>query len=385
MRQAGITAATVRRPWSVGYLLPRLVAIGLLVDCAWRLVPYAGLDRLDPFSHRLPGDAFVRNHEARAYDGYGDLAGLGNLPNRRLHRTATFMTDGLGFRNAGPPVGAAGILFGDSFGNAADSADQLLAAQLSRAVGCRIYNAASPDPVTQTPSSRTVLRLARKLGMKGGVIIVERVERLGPPRVTDDVGWSARVLEWVWGLRPLQYAYRFMTVSPAKLRAEAAFKRLQNDRILPNPYASNVVEKTLVSGDWMLFYSKEMQNYERHRAVSVQYWARLNEELAREGFQLLVVLVPNKYTVYHRWVRDPAPTPVPPEQFLAETEEALRAAGIVAINLTVPLQSRAADMLRRGSYAYLRDDTHWNSSGIQVAASEIAGLWAAAGRRWCPE
>jgi hypothetical protein len=365
--------------WSIGSIIPRLVVVMCFIDVALRIVPPAWLGfgpGAAELFFRLPGDAYLRSYHSHSDAVYGDLVSLGNLRQLRLYpRTVTFTTDSLGFRNDEQPRDARAILVGDSFAVAGETNAQTVAGQLSRIAGCRVYNAGSQGWGVQPPTPQEILGLARQLQMKGGLVIFERVERLGSPQIPAlEGGWADKWRDGPWFSLGQRVAV-FARVSPAKLWAEELFKRLQDDVALPNPYASRVIRKTLRNGDWMLFYTDEVRPHQHRGPISIEYWTWLNRELTRAGFSLLVVLVPDKYTVYYPWVSDPDATVVQPGEFLESTAAALRRAGMQVIDLTQPLRRRAQDDLQRGSYAYSRDDTHWDASGIEVAASEIWTTW----------
>lgn len=381
MSTPGSKGNGVLRWWSVGHLAPGLIALAVLVDLALRFVPsgWIGLDMMGMFAYRLPDEAFARNYRAQGRAS-GDLSSLANLPDRRIYRSVSVRTDAIGFRNAGAMRDLAGLVVGDSFSNGGSSNDGDLAAQVGQVTGCRLYNAAGQVKEIQAPAPERLVALANYLKMRGGLVVVERLERLGPPELPEptaaspDFGRVPSVFE-----RTLVWA----AVSPARLLGEAAFKHLLDDRFLPNGYRRAAIEKTLANGDWMLFYVDEMKNYERHRPASIEYWTRLRAGLAPASLRMLVVLVPNKYTVYYRHLLDAAPTVVAPEEYLTGVEAALVRAGVPVVNLTTALQREAAEALRRGEYLYHRDDTHWNDAGIAVAAREIARVWARSGGRSC--
>jgi hypothetical protein len=116
----------------------------------------------------------------------------------------------------------------------------------------------------------------------------------------------------------------------------------------------------------------ELATYERRWPVDVSYWKEIAPELQKVGAILVVVLVPNKYTVYHRLLADPLPSAVEPGELLQRAEVELRAAGVVVVNPTRALERAAVSGLERHEYVYWRDDTHWNERGVAIAAEEIA-------------
>ncbi|MGH9659581.1 MAG: alginate O-acetyltransferase AlgX-related protein, partial [Bryobacteraceae bacterium] len=301
---------------------------------------------------------------------YGDLAALGNLRRFRQYRRDKVSSDRFGYRN---PPGIEGrahaILLGDSFALGMGVSDEdTLAAQLGRSTGRAIYNQASHQPLRSLDS---VVRMAESLRMTRGTVIWEFAERVEPP-VLDGrrdplpfpcawfgAGWDARCA----GVR---------TISPLRILAQRGYKRIQDDDWLPNPYAGGVVCETLRNGDTMLFYPGEVRSFHTRRTPRGEVWIEAASELRRHGLDLIVVLLPVKYTVYYPLLRTPGPAEADPNPYFAGLERQLTAAGIRVVNPTGALRREAAAALDRGEYLYWRDDTHWNAAGVRVAAREIA-------------
>jgi hypothetical protein len=85
---------------------------------------------------------------------------------------------------------------------------------------------------------------------------------------------------------------------------------------------------------------------------------------------LIVLLVPDKYVVYHDLL---SPTPHGPdrEPFLDLVEKRLVAEGVPVVNLTPIFRERARALIDNDKYLYFLDDTHWNAEGIHEAAESI--------------
>ncbi len=107
--------------WRVGWILPRLMLAALATDASLRFVPLEVFafrpNEALPRVHGMPEGPFEPNREYHNARSYGDLAALGNLPQRRLYRRVDFFTDAFGFHNPELTTGItpAGILLGDSF------------------------------------------------------------------------------------------------------------------------------------------------------------------------------------------------------------------------------------------------------------------------------
>ncbi len=376
----------LRRLLRIGALVSATIAAAGIADLVLRALPpdrysfrvwEAMRTRWVPSPFR-PGARYHRD------DVYGNLAALGNLPEHREYRAQTFTTDALGYHN--PPgladTGAvAAILFGTSQSAGAEVNDgETLSAQLTERMGRLVYNAAAGDL-----GLGQMRALARRLGVEQGLVILEPPETADlPPMITVPPGLAVgpcpavlRALDRPAACRRLGRLAMDVRVSPLQIFAQRALKAIQNDRLLPNPYAGIVLRARLRNGADMLFLPEERVRFHEARTEEplVRYVSWLNGKLRADSLHLLVVLVPKKFTVY-------APLLQPPEAgvdhaaaYHARVERRLRGAGIAVVNLTEPFRAAAAAGVDAGEYIYWRDDTHWNAAGIAIAAAEIARVW----------
>jgi hypothetical protein len=309
-----------------------------------------GRHDMGPFRTNL---AYKNSH------AYGDLASMGNCLDCRQYRSMNIRTDERGFVN--PPSSGPydAILMGDSFGLGAEQAEDVnLVSRISQFTGLSIYNACAP---MRAISREDLMALIDQLGMTHGTVFFELMDRsLGyagpPPRERLD-RWSENA------------AY-----SPLANISGDIVGRLYNVRFMPNPYASNIARKLLPDGQTILFFPEDMQRAQPDRAT---WWAKylnvLNKELRQRNFQLIVILVPSKYTVYQPLIKDAIPTDK--SEALNELQNKLKDAPVV--NTTAALQQAAAAELTHGNLLYWRDDTHWNAEGVRVAAEQLQAEYAA--------
>lgn len=374
------------RRCQLGRLLPSLLVLFLAVDVLLRVVPIELLSfrAWEAATQFAPVDApFEPNRRIHLPREHGDLANLGNLPELREYRAGTiFTTDSFGFRHdpgtrLGGDVGA--ILIGDSFGvGATVNDDETLAVRLEHFTGCRIYNGSGLLPLMRREPDR-IVSLARQLGMRGGLVIEEALE--GPIVIPPQYAPGGGAFEWFASMLPrgmfdtLVRVKGFWTVSPLQIGVSQAVRLLENDRILPNSHEKAVVQRTLRNGQKILFAREDIEYAKSMPEVSIDRWVQLAATLKGEGLELLVVLVPRKYTVYQALLRDEAPASVQLGGGLDRIERQLRAAGIRVLNLTKTFRARAASDLDRGVHLYWRDDTHWNQHGMAVGAAEISRVW----------
>jgi hypothetical protein len=374
--------------FSFGRLVTALLVVLFAVDVFARFLP-AGLYTFRAYEpmtlyHGWPG-AFAPNRTYFNPRSSGDLAHFANLPGLRQFRPERFTTDGCGNRNnpdifEGRPADI--LLLGSSFtiGSGVDDS-YTLSAQLQRLSGLKVYNAGGAD----SDQSGWIRALAKKLKMDQtgqGTVVLEYLERspvvqrpapdayVRPPEADTLCKprslWSTRA-GWSTMLTNLA------TVSPLELYSRNLLQMLQNDVVLPNPYKDAVVRETLTNGTPILFFGEEVSTAYAVRDVDgpIRNWKQLSDELAKAHLNLVLLLVPNKYTIYYPMLRAPVRGQPQGSHYLSALEGRLRQEGIPVINLTDEFMHDAASEFQHGRYIYWLDDTHWNSEGIEIAARAI--------------
>jgi SGNH hydrolase-like domain, acetyltransferase AlgX len=374
--------------FSLGKLVSALLVILCAVDVFTRFLPagYYTFRAWEPMTlyHGRPG-AFAPNRTYFNPRSSGDLAHFANYPNLRQFRPERFSTDGCGNRNT-PDIFEGGpadiILLGSSFtvGSGVDD-DDTLSAQVQRLGGLKVYNAGGAD-LDQTGWIRALAKRLKMNQTRKGTVILEYLERspVLPRAVPDAYDWLAETDTLckprpLWRTRAgwLTMLTNFAAVSPLEIYSRSLLQRLQNDVVLPNPYKEGVVRETLSNGTPILFYQVEVNIAYAARDVDgpIRNWKQLSDELAKSGLNFVLLLVPDKYTIYYPMLRAPARGKPQGSQYLSALEGRLRQEGIPVINLTAEFTRDAVSEFRQGRYIYWLDDTHWNAEGIKIAASAI--------------
>ncbi len=369
--------------WRIGWILPRLMLAVLVTDVALRFVP------LETFAfrpnealqrqHATPEGPFEPNREYHNARSYGDLAALGNLPQRRVYRRVDFSSDAFGFHNPEATAGLtpAGILLGDSFAIGAEVPEEkTLSAQLAGVFCGPIYNAGGYLPL----DIERVRQLAYKLQLRKGVLIYEFLEvhaqESPPARASRRPSWRHWVGLRVLGAKGWYLVSGFISSlnhSRVRLLAEKFERAMQNDVVLPNSFANNVSQERLRNGDWMLFLSSSIEPVSAWNATAarwVDYFCWVSREVNRDGLELVVLLVPNKSTVYGPLLESPR-VQTEREGVLGELERRLRERGIRVVNVSPTFQAAATEMAEHHQYIYWQDDIHWNEWGVTLAAAEF--------------
>jgi len=317
-----------------------------------------------------PGKVYRKEH------AYGDLANIGNMADMRQYRREEFTVDRLGFRNDRPvehqhPVG---FVIGDSFtAGAGISDDDTLPEQLTRDAGGFFYNAGA---VTGDVAKAEVVSATLELA-KGTVVyeLFERTARNGPGSL--EARKRACSEPWFWASTKAGRAAALFASdhSPAVLLSRKFVKAVENDAWQPNPYGLEVARRKLQNGQEILFYRYDLRPPGDERKLATEwrsYLEDLRQRMARRNLTFVVLVVPDKYTVYGPLLQE-RPGDFGGERLLGAIEQDLREAGIPVVNLTQKFRAAAAEALSRNEYIYWRDDTHWNPLGIKLAA---ASLWS---------
>lgn len=365
--------------WRLGKIVPAIIAVALIVDVAGRFfsidaLTFRSWEALIRF--HAPCGLFRANARYNNLSSYGDLAAVANLPQYRQYRHEIFSTDALGFRrnpkhDTAPPA-ARVVTVGDSFVFGLGLNDeQTLAARLEDSLGVTVYNGAAG---TKPATLAEILRVARLLKLRQATVLYQYYQEHDLPEnhglaaagaaetLEACQSWPRQISIWRDGL---------VEVSPLRILAQQAYKKLENDFLLPNTLKSRAVVKTLANGAPMLFSQGDIKMSRLERQVSVEAFRRLAQELEKDGLRLVVLLVPTKYSVYRPLLRDDDVAEAKTEPFLDRLERSLKQADIPAINLFGLFRRQAAGHLQNHEYIYWRDDMHWNARGVELAVGEI--------------
>ena len=373
------------RFWQLRNLLPGVMIVAIVFDIGARLVPLTWLSyhTFEPALrqwHTAIGP-FEPNRVIVKERAYGDLAALGNLPSFREYRRQEFHADQLGYRNAGniDDGNYAGIVFGDSFAIAIDEQEELtLSGKLTKFSGARYYNA---GPAIFPPSNE-IVRIAARLRLSSGVAVVELLER----RVRQSPQASGIETDSVPVLQPkvafLQEVRRLVAIiwdirsrfpSPGRILCQKLLKEAQNDVILPNLHAHRVARIMLNNHDEVLIYPEDLVQVGDVDALTSSWSSFLSsfrDRLAELNLKVVVLLVPNKYTVYAPF-SSPSLNDPPGVHLLETLENKLRSAQVPVVNVTSAFRVETAKTLPQHEYLYWRDDTHWNGRAIEIASEQL--------------
>ncbi len=364
------------RFWRLECLIPALLMVAAATDVTARFVrldalAFRGEEALGQFRSRWKLGTFEPNRSFTSDRVSGDLASSSNQWEQRVFRPQVFTIDDQGFRNipapgASPPLV---LIVGTSFTVGGGNTDaDTLPSQVAARSGCRVYNAGNLEFL-----SARILKLTRDLGMKRGLILAEALERyVGQP-----IPFRPKKLAWL-PYRDDLFALGHtiedrLTISPVRIICGRWYKSLQDGRILPNLYTHNVPIRSLRDGQTALFLlDLEHPKDFNQLGPDVAAYARVRDELKAEGFDLGVVVVPDKHTVYESLLRDPLPRSGESLRYLDEFEHGLRDRQIAVVNLAPLMVARAQEVFAQGRTLFWADDTHWNPAGIAVAAQAIA-------------
>lgn len=125
-----------------------------------------------------------------------------------------------------------------------------------------------------------------------------------------------------------------------------------------------------------LYTDEEFKTYENAHATVATHLALIpwvRDELARQGTELVVALVPSKARIYPEYLGDRRPARVHADLY-ARARGALADAGIAAPDLAAALSA-----CKRSGPTFLRTDTHWTPAGARCAAEAVRAAAGAPG------
>jgi SGNH hydrolase-like domain, acetyltransferase AlgX len=372
------------RSGSIGRALPRLMLFLFLIDLFLRFVP------LDPLAFRAweamlrkyptAVGPFIPNKHYHRENSYGGVASIGNLPAFRHYHAADFTTDSSGFHN--PPAlsqpNPLGIVVGDSFavGSELPEADSL-SAQLTQRYGAYFYNAGAPQPL----HLRSLEAVAKRIELHRGVVVFEFLESRAlqdPPAATPDgargagqrILFSALGTDWTDRLGTPLNQLHTSPLQPFSVKLE---KKIQNDTLLPNSFASFVIQEKLRNGEPIVFLPAELKSPSDPRSAAAKWAAYVSwyaSELHKDHLELVVLLVPNRTTIYAPLLAQPRDITAA-RLTLDDLAASLQRSGVPTLSLERPYRAAATSLLEQSRYLYLLDDTHWNGNGTALAAEEL--------------
>jgi hypothetical protein len=380
--------ANSARTWSLGRLLPRLMFLSLLLDLVLRFVPLDALTfrAWEAMLRHYPNAAgpFIPNKHYHRENSYGGVASIGNLPALRHYHSVDFTADAEGFHN--PPALAQGnprgIVIGDSFSVGSElPEEQSLAAQLTQRFGAYFYNAGAPQPL----HFGSLLGLAQRLNLHHGLVIFEFLESRASqdPPVAAPEGGRGRAQAFLFRAMGPNWTDRLGTplnalhASPLRALSSKLLKKIQDDTLLPNSFASFVIQERLRNGEPIVFLPAELQSPSDQQEAAKRWAAYLawySTELRKDGLDLVVLLVPNRFTIYAPLLAQPREVSAS-HATLEDFLYALQNAGVHTVALESRYVHDARILLDQKKYLYFLDDTHWNGEGTARAAEEIFKAW----------
>ncbi len=327
-----------------------------------------------------------RSHTCVANAAIADAARVSNRIDFLNFRRERFTIDERGYRNP-PGMSAATIkalLVGDSFSLGVSlSDDEIFSARLNQRLGPVVYN--TGFVFNASVRAEPMIETAREVGMNGGWILFEFMNReplqFGPPSSGDTLRHSLRQ-----GLRnshnplvpilapAITLGLQVFAHPTALIRASTLLNvHIEDDRLLPNPFKDQYSEEQLVDGRHVLVYCADKGFAQNPSGLSgtADALVRLRDELARHGYRLAVVMVPNSYSVYYPFYLN-RPQDDASATYMAALTARLAENRVPVRNLLPPMRQAARRELASGRMIYFPDDAHWNSLGCDIAAAATA-------------
>lgn len=277
-------------------------------------------------------------------------------------REALWRIDPYGYRNDPPDLDDYPIVVtGDSFPiGCGNDQSEMLGRYLQKALGQRVYTLA---PVREPRPMDLFLSEPRFRAHPPRVVVLVMVERnfkRFDPELRGTIPYPKDPFDRYW---------RWLGELMPPVTADRISKRMLWNYLFAKAGGRDLegIARKTTDPSLMLFF----QGDEAAKEPSPGTLARIDRTLLgmkaalqERGIRFLVVPVPDKESVYDRYL----PGKVRP-RFLERLEPHLRAEGIEAVDLLEPFRKAAG---KKGALLYHRDDTHWNAQGTRMAAEELS-------------
>jgi hypothetical protein len=275
------------------------------------------------------------------------------------------------------------VILGDSFITSGRGTNSLISSVLEDRLKQTVYNAGMPGRGPLYPLTTfwpTLLERPPKVLIWGFIerdIDGELFSRIYGRLGTAKHGDGRQAQGKLHGRGFMLYARGLMAALKNELpdsSAAAQFGRIAEtyiDYYLFNEVNSDVViAQGATDAESMLFLAESIEQSKRtpedrgltNVVSAIRY---VNQRCRENGIELVILLIPDKFSVYGCFLEN---VPAPPSAILSELEKMLVAENVHVINLLPVFQQHAL----AGEQLYWRDDTHWNDSGVRVAVDEVA-------------
>ena len=382
-----------------GIFIPILLFLAFSADSFYRFTSIdkicsSGIEAVYRF--RQPDTPFEADKKFKRNNCYGDLVYCPAHKKALTFRQETFTVDEFGYRTSTGEKILPIIFAGSSLTvGVGVSDDRTVPAQLGKLLGGRIYNAGQTywqrnDRPVLLPlfhiDAQRILKIAKRLNIENGLIILEMPEEASLPyfyesELANPINKGKQLLaELLISLnlgKEEGYLEGFMRASPLRRIAREAQNNLLEKLDIPNPLEEKVAIKKLSDGKPILFNWRSIRYYgenrESDKKKTIAYLKKFRDLLSKKGFDLAVVFLPSKYSVYADSLKDfnasdykESPT------YLERLEKELNAVNIKTLNLTDGLREKSKVELNNHKYLFFPDDTHLTQYGIDFVAGEIA-------------
>jgi hypothetical protein len=223
--------------------------------------------------------------------------------------------------------------------------------------------------------------VAQRLGMRRGIVIFQFLEShlLDDPPAASPEGARSKSQAWVLRTLGTQWADRIRIPlnqwhdSPFQALAVKLEKDLRNNVLLPNSFAAFVIQEKLRNADTILFLRAEFQA-PAYSGLAADRWAAYFAwyagQLRKDGFDFIILPVPNRSTIYAPLLERPRDVSAS-RAALEEFASRLKSRGVSVVSLLGPYDREATARLSSHQYIYFLDDTHWNGAGTAIAARAL--------------
>ncbi len=327
-------------------------------------------DMLATFDYRLGHGHYKPGRQGKMFIPFGDMVAMDRSTRSAIAepRWVRYHIDDVGFRNDANFAGQKVLLVGDSFiAGSGNTQEDLLSDQLQRDYGIPAYNLGFPGELHSYVRYVESFFKTHPSGPQALIFLFEGNDfpLPKPGRTTTAKKTPTEPSSFEIARKEFEQSFKELLV----YRYTFSLYHILKNRLWPSAHPK-VTVLTLQGPDHLQMgflnayvAATKRASYDAGDDFFLKL-ARIKEHLGG------IFFIPTKFRVYYTMVEGGSRLPLPNAQWAYVQATASRL-GVRCVNLTGPLQEESRRLLPSGKLTFWKDDSHWNSYGMAVAAREV--------------
>jgi hypothetical protein len=313
---------------------------------------YKPIDRIITYNPEMGTNSYKRNVRIETVIPFGDIYMIGTEKNIDIEpRKVIIKTDSLGFRNDNDYHNEKYILVGDSFiVGANETQENMLASQLYK-YNISSYTLAYPGDIPEYVQFISYFQKKYRGDYRVLLFVFEGNDFQDKYSKNQQLSIIKNLLATYRGFFKTTklYGYTYSLQRTFEMRNwPSHMTTINGNKIgILDSYADFARRNSFVFSDEIVSQLSTVSNKIEH-----------------------IFFIPVKYRVYYSMIQNNEKGTLPDAQWKA-LEILARRLNIQCTDLTGPMIEESKRLIKKNTFTYWKDDTHWNKFGVAVAASVI--------------